>query len=43
MVECYIGHYDENDKLTKKLKKGWKWVKDVVKEWDSLRQQSQHF
>ena len=37
MAECYLSNLRGEAKLTKKLKRSWKWVKEVVKEWDNLR------
>ena len=37
MAECYLSELKNEVKLTKKLKKSWKWIKEVVKEWDNLR------
>jgi hypothetical protein len=31
MAECYISSLKEEEKLTKKLKGSWKWIKEVVK------------
>ena len=36
MAECYLSDLKTEAKLTKKLKRSWKWVKEVVKEWDHL-------
>jgi hypothetical protein len=34
MAQFYLPQLKREEKLTKKLKKSWKWVKDVVKDWD---------
>jgi hypothetical protein len=39
MVEVYVKDISE-EKLSRKLKRGWKWVKDVVKEWDGLKEKA---
>ena len=34
MAEFYIPELQDEEKLSKRMKRSWKWVKDVVKEWD---------
>jgi hypothetical protein len=34
MVQFYLPELKNEEKLTKKLKRSWKWVKDVVRDWD---------
>ena len=34
MAQFYLPEVKSEEKLTKKLKKSWKWVKDIVKDWD---------
>jgi hypothetical protein len=31
MADCYLSDLKGEQKLTKKLKRSWKWIKDVVK------------
>ena len=37
MTECNLSELKGEPRLTKKLKKSWKWIKEVVKEWDRQR------
>jgi hypothetical protein len=34
MAQFYLVELQGEEKLTKKLKRSWKWIKDVVKDWD---------
>lgn len=34
MAEFYLSGLKEEERLSKRMKRSWKWVKDVVKEWD---------
>lgn len=34
MAQFYVPELQNEERLSKKLKRSWKWIKDVVKEWD---------
>jgi hypothetical protein len=39
MAQFYLVELQGEEKISKKLKKSWKWIKDVVKEWDQQAEQ----
>lgn len=39
MAQFYLVELQGEQKITKKLKKSWKWIKDVVKDWDQQAEQ----
>ncbi len=38
MAQFYLPELKDEERLSKRMKRGWKWVKEVVKEWDQQAQ-----